>query len=174
MHNAIEPIIFVIVIIISACVYYYQKRLIRTEYTGKHEVEIQEYLSKNSLQLVEIRNPNDEDWKDKCFSKPLPIEFSFATITIAGMVVSWSKKEYFVIDATDEHDRNVRVWLEAFTAYFQQPLLTFIKYRPSDFFAPPKPSRNTKTVSITDKCPACGWKLNGGEIKCPECELQFQ
>jgi hypothetical protein len=174
MHNALEIMVLVIVIVLIAWSHYYERRLIRKEHTGKHEEKIQKYLAEHSLQLVEIRSPNDEDWEDKCFNKPLPFEFSFATVRIAGMVVNWSDREYSVIDTLDEQGRSVRVWLEAFTAYFQKPLLTFKKYRPSDFFNPPKPNPNDGTASIKDNCPACGWKLTGEENMCPECELQFQ
>lgn len=169
-----EILFFFVFIGILGVISYFQILIIRDRNFRSFEKEILNYLSQHSLDLIEIRIPTEIDWEDRCFDKPPMIQVSLVTVRIGGMMVNWSDKQYKVIEATDHQGRLVRVWLEVITTYFHKPILTFKKYRPSNFFNPPKIGFDQNVTTVKYVCPACGWKLDGSETQCPECELHFQ
>ncbi|HAP69093.1 MAG TPA: hypothetical protein DCR04_05110 [Flavobacteriales bacterium] len=153
---------------------YLQLRTFYDRHLRSYHEEIRAYLISQSLEVVEIRYPNKSDWLDDCFPEPPFVKFGFLIFHFTSLYSSWVKRQYKIIEATDNDNRNFRVWLEIESVFFQKTKLTFEQKLIKSFFQPTEHGHLASTVSAHDNCPACGWKLTGEENMCPECELQFQ
>lgn len=174
MGEIVDVLFIVFLVGLFLWVSYHQIRVFSDRnFRGYHD-EIRQYLLDHSLELMEIRFPNNIDWKDNCFAKPPIISISLVQFRINGIPITWTDRKYKIIDAIDKKGRETRVWLEIETNYFQKPILTFKQVRRSKFFDPPSVDVSENITIVRDRCPACGWKLSGGETECPECELHFQ
>lgn len=172
---------FLTVVFVGFCVLfiawitYHQLRIWRYRYFYSYGSEISEFLRKNELTLIESRYPSNLDWKDGCFTKPPSIRVSFSIIRINGISVTWTDKKYLIIDTRNSNGKGIKLWLEVETTYFQKPILTFKKARNRrKFFNSPRVAKSENITVVKGVCPACGWKLEGNETQCPECELHFQ
>ncbi|MCB9192695.1 MAG: hypothetical protein H6603_09550 [Flavobacteriales bacterium] len=164
-----------LLILLTYWITYHQLKVWRYRYFYGYEREINDYLVQNRLEFILSRHPNTNDWEDGCFSKPAAYKVSISIVRINGIPITWTDYKYLIIETLDSNSKSVKLWLEIETSYFHKPVLTFKKAKPrSKFFKPPDIKADKNVAIVSDVCPACGWKLNGDETECPECELHFQ
>jgi|GEM_PF-1757206 len=153
---------------------YVQLRTMYDRHLRGYHQEIREYLISNSLKLVDIRYPNQFDWMDNCFPEPYISKVGGFMLQINDINPFMDHKQYKIVDALTDTDQRVRVWIEIDTSFFHSTKLKFKQKLVNTFFAPMENIPNEGSVTVTTKCPACGWTLDGSETQCPECELHFR
>ncbi|GAA3793042.1 hypothetical protein GCM10022271_26590 [Corallibacter vietnamensis] len=141
-----------------------QAKLLYRRHFKSYKPDILNYLEEKKLTLLDILYVRKEDWKESPFAKPSETKFSFLAITINGTVVKWNDKKYRIIETKE----NKSIWLEIDTTYFKKTKLTFKNQKKSR-----NKLKNIIINQVTDKCPACGYRISKSDNKCPDCGLNF-
>jgi len=163
-------------ILIIACVAvfflfitYQQARLFINRYLRLYNSEIFDYLKSRGYKLVEIRYPNNLDWKGSPFKRPPNLKVSLLIITINGLIIRWNKKEYKLIVAGKKNGTEKVFWVEIETQYFSKPEITIKEGR-----LVKGKMKKAQIIKIGNNCPACNFKIDIHDKICPDCGLYFE
>ncbi|QNR23464.1 zinc ribbon domain-containing protein [Croceimicrobium hydrocarbonivorans] len=136
-------------------------RLNYLRYFYNFEKEINEYLQKSNLKLLEQHSPSGLDWDNAPFPKEKWIKP--AVFFIEGTHLSQSK--YYIINTSSE----ISLWLKVEIYALQG---TKLHFRKSPQKLAPRSAQELKNQS-TSPCPACSYPIVASDQFCPDCGIRL-
>jgi len=123
------------------------------------------FLEKNNLKLIELKNPEKKEWNDNPFNS--------RNSYLLEVWLPFTLKKHKVIIASDKKNKLYKYWLLSTTPLFGKFKLEF-KLDKSKNIERRIKERIFKNIKIVkNECPACKSLITSNETECPNCGLKI-
>ena len=138
-------------------------------HSRSHIIKTQEYFSTLNLKVLEISNPETSDW----FNNPFNQKNKTWLGTIFLTPFDFSLFDHKIVLVTNKNkDEYLLYWRQVESNLFFGGSIKFKK----SLYLNTDTQRNhlSKSIIVSDKCPACGNLIKYIDMKCSECGIIFE
>ncbi|MEW7289385.1 hypothetical protein [Aquimarina sp. 2304DJ70-9] len=155
-------------VILFSLVIYFNYRMIKRlfHFFKSHLKEIIIFIEKHDLELIEVKKPKTEDWRNNPFKNKSSQLFE--------IVLPFSLLSHEIITAKNSNGVYFKYWLQTTSLFFGKNKLEFQEDESKniDFDIKKEVEKNIKIVH--DKCPGCFEKIELTDSECNHCGLVFE